>query len=72
MDKLTVAEKIRLLLGRQGLTITKLAAAMGISRQYLTAKMKDNKFSVAELEKIASILGCDIDFIFTTGAGEKI
>lgn len=58
---MTVAEKIRLLLGRRSMTITGLAAAIGISRQYLTKKLKENDFNLKELEAIAAALNCRFD-----------
>ena len=61
----TISEKIKLLLGRRGMTITALAREVGISRQYMTVKLKNNDFSVSELQRIASILNCTFDSIFT-------
>lgn len=62
---MTVTEKIKLLLGRRNMTIKALAHEMGISRQYLTTKLKKNSFTVLELQKVASILNCDFDAVFT-------
>lgn len=62
---MTISEKIKLLLGRRGMTITALAREMGISRQYLTLKLKKNDFSVSDLQRIATILNCTVDTIFT-------
>ena len=62
---LTISEKIKLLLGRRGMTITVLAREVGISRQYMTTKLKKNDFSVAELQQIANILNCTFNSTFT-------
>lgn len=62
---MTISEKIKLLLGRRGMTITALAHEMGISRQYLTLKLKKNDFSVSDLQRIATILNCTFDTVFT-------
>ena len=62
---LTISEKIKLLLGRRGMTITVLARGVGISRQYMTTKLKKNDFSVAELQQIANILNCTFNSTFT-------
>lgn len=62
---MTVTEKIKLLLGRRGMTITSLARELGISRQYLTIKLKNNDFSVTELQRVAVILDCTFDSVFT-------
>lgn len=62
---MTISEKIKLLLGRRGMTITVLAREVGISRQYMTTKLKKNDFSVAELQQIANILNCTFNSTFT-------
>ena len=62
---MTISEKIKLLLGRRGMTITVLAREVGISRQYMTTKLKKNDFSVAELQRIATILNCTFNSTFT-------
>lgn len=62
---MTISEKIKLLLGRRGMTITVLAREVGISRQYMTVKLKKNDFSVAELQQIATILNCTFNSTFT-------
>lgn len=70
---MTISEKIRLLLLRRNMTITALAGKMGISRQYLTTKLKNNDFSVAELGIIAAALNCSFDSVFTMlDTGEKL
>lgn len=70
---MTISEKIRVLLGRRGMTVTALAKGMNISRQYMTKKLKDNDFTVWELKKIAGLLGCDFEAVFVArDSGERI
>ena len=70
---MTISEKLRLIMRRRGLTITALASAIGISRQYLTTKLKKNNFTVAELERIAGLLNCTFDSGFIMNdTGEKV
>lgn len=70
---MTISEKIRLLLRRRKITITALAGKMQISRQYLTIKLKNNDFTVSELQNIASVLDCSFNSVFTMNdTGEKI
>ena len=70
---MTISEKLRLIMRRRGFTITALASAIGISRQYLTTKLKKNSFTVAELERIAGILNCTFDSGFIMNdTGEKV
>lgn len=63
---MTVSEKIRLLLGRRKMTVTKLASNLGISRQYLTKKLRENDFTIGELINIAEILDCRFSTTFIT------
>ena len=58
---MTVAEKIRLLLGRRSMTITSLAANIGISRQYLTKCLNENSFNIKDLKAIAVALNCSFE-----------
>ncbi len=70
---MTISEKLRLLMRRRGFTITALASALGISRQYLTTKLNKNDFSVTELEQIAKLLNCTFESVFVMNdTGEKV
>lgn len=69
-----VSEKIKLLLSRRKMTVTKLAEELGISRQYLTKKFKNEDFTYCELTTIADILNCgfDVSFIDKKNKDERI
>lgn len=69
-----VSEKIKLLLSRRKMTVTKLAEELGISRQYLTKKFKNEDFTYCELMAIADILNCgfDVSFIDKKNKDERI
>lgn len=70
---MTVSEKIRVLLRRRKMTLTELAKQLGYSRQYLTTKMRTEKFYLWELEAIAELLNCTFETSFITDdTGEKI
>ena len=70
---MTISEKIRLLLLRRKMTITALAGKMGISRQYLTLKLKKEDFTISELQTIAAALNCKFDSGFTMkDTGERV
>lgn len=59
-------EIIRTLLVRSGnKSVTWLAEQLGTTRQNLYRKMKQNYFTVDELEKISGILGCTMSVEFT-------
>ena len=68
---MSISEKIRLLLRRRKMTITELAARLHLSRQSVTKKLKDNHFTVAELQNIAAVLGCEIEILFVD-RGERL
>lgn len=55
------SEQIRVLLVKCGkVTQVELASRLGISRQSLSKKMKNNSFTVSDLEKIAEAVGCSL------------
>lgn len=69
---LTVAEKIRIVLGRQNKTLTDLAEALEMSRQNLNNKMKRDNFSEKEIADIAHALELDYEINFISKDGKKI
>ena len=70
--KLTMAEKIKVILGRQNLTIADLAEKLGQSRQNFTNKLARDNFSEKELHDIADKLGCTFEGSFVFPNGDKI
>ena len=70
---MTVSEKIRLLARRRGITITALAGKIKMTRQNLNMKLKNDNFTVKDLQEIAVALNCSFDSVFTMNdTGEKI
>jgi len=65
MDKLTIAEKIKIIAGRRGMSISALAAALGKSPANMLNQLKRDDFRVSDLEKIAAALGVrfECDFV---------
>ncbi len=71
--QLTTSEKIKVILGRRGMTISDLAQKLNTSRQNLTNKFTRNNLSEKELKEIASVLECDFNALFTLkDTGETI
>ncbi|AMW99184.1 helix-turn-helix domain-containing protein [Rummeliibacillus stabekisii] len=70
--ELTVAEKIRIVLGRQNKTLTDLAEILQMSRQNLNNKMKRDNFSEKEIEDIARALNLGFEINFIMEDGKKI
>ncbi len=70
---MTVSEKIRLLARRRGITITALAGKIGMTRQNLNMKLKNDNFTVKDLQEIAVALNCSFDSVFIMNdTGEKV
>ncbi len=69
---LTVAEKIRILLGRKEMNMTDLAAELKMSRQNLANKMRRNNFNEKEIKDIAEALKCGFEINFILENGDKI
>lgn len=55
---LSMGEKIKVVLGRRGMSLGELAERTGQSRQNLSNKMSRDNFTEKELEKIAAALNC--------------
>ena len=60
--KLTIPEQIIILQKRRGLSREEMASALGVSLQGYSRRLRGNSFSSDELEKIAEILNCTIEF----------
>ncbi|MDR2965216.1 MAG: helix-turn-helix transcriptional regulator [Treponema sp.] len=70
---LTFGEKIKVLIGRRGLSITDLAKKTGQSPQNMSNKMKRDNFSEKELKEIADVLNCTFKAKFVLNdTGEEI
>ena len=70
---LTFGEKIKVIMGRRGLTITELAKRTGQSTQNMSNKMSRDNFSEKELKEIALVLNCNFETIFRMNdTGEEI
>ena len=70
---LTFGEKIKIIMGRRGLTITSLAEKTGQSPQNMSNKMSRDNFSEKDLKEIAAVLDCTFETIFKMNdTGEEI
>ncbi|MCD8364415.1 MAG: helix-turn-helix transcriptional regulator [Clostridiales bacterium] len=61
---ITMGEKIKIMLGRRGMTLAQLAEKTGQSRQNMSNKMSRDNFSEKELLTIAKALNCTFDAHF--------
>jgi len=70
---LTFGEKIKIIMGRRGVTISDLAKKTGQSPQNMSNKMSRDNFSEKELKEIATVLDCTFEAVFKMNdTGEKI
>ena len=70
--KLTIGEKVTILLKRQDMSLAQLAEKMGISRQNLSNKMSRDNFTEQDAKQIAVALGTEFNTIFRFPDGTEI
>lgn len=68
---MTVQEQIKMALIHSGFTQREICEKLGISPQSLNNRMKTGKFTRAELEKIASAMGCEYISCFRFPDGKE-
>lgn len=69
---ISTAEKIRIILKRKGMTVSRLAELTGQSRQNLTQKLDRNNFGEAELRELAEKMGVRYESYFILEDGDKL
>lgn len=69
---ITVGEKIRIIMGRQNVSMTKLAELTGQTRQNLSNKFARGNFTESDIESMADALGCSVDFRFILPDGSEV
>lgn len=69
---MTNAQKIKMALAYKNMSESALARQFGSSPQAFNQRMKTDKFTTADLEKIAAILGAKYIFAFEFDDGTKI
>ena len=69
---ISVAEKVRLIMKRNKMTMGDLAEATGQTRQNLSNKMGRGNFTEKDIREIATALGCKVEITFTLPDGEQI
>ena len=69
---LTVGEKIKIIMKRQGISMTELSERIGQSRQNLSNKMSRDNFTEADMRAIASALSCEVRVEFHLSDGTSI
>lgn len=69
---LSIGEQVKIIMKRQGVSLTELAEKMGQSRQNLSNKMRRDNFTESEAIAMASILGCKLSITFTLPDGSTL
>jgi len=69
---LTIGEKIKVILGRKGMTLAQLADLTGQSRQNLSNKMSRDKFTEQEARVIAEAFDGEFVCSFKLSDGTEI
>ena len=69
---LSIGEKIKIIMKRQGMTMAQLADATNQSRQNLSNKMSRDDFSEKEAKAMAVALGCEVETSFKLPDGTII
>ena len=69
---ISVAEKLRLIMKRQNMTMGELAEASGQTRQNLSNKMTRGNFTEKDIASLASALGCRVKISFIMPDGTEI
>lgn len=69
---MTVTEQVKVLCVRCNVSEAELARRLGKSPQSLNAKLKRGTMTVAELEKIAAVLGVSFERHFILDNGEEV
>lgn len=71
-DRMTSSQKIKMALAYKNMSESELARQFGTSPQAFNQRMKTDKFSSADLEKIADILNAKYIAVFEFPDGTKI
>ena len=69
---MTVNEQIKILCIRNGISLAELSRKIGITPQSMNGKMKREKFTINDLEKMSDVLGCKFERYFVLQNGERI
>ena len=62
---MTTAWKLRIIMEERGMTLTELAKRLGISLSTLSDKFRRDNFNERDLRKIADVLNCDVEIVFS-------
>lgn len=70
--EITTAEKLRIIMNRLNINMTKLSELSGQSRQNLSNKFNRDNFTEEDIQRLADALGCKAEVRFTLPDGTEI
>lgn len=70
--KLTAAEKVKIIMTRTGVNMTKLAELTGQTRQNLSNKFARGNFTEKDIDEFARALGCSVEVRFVLPDGSDL
>ena len=70
---MSASEKIRILLIKRNIKMKELSESLGYKQSNFSNKLRKDDFSEKDLQRIAMVLNCSYDSVFTMNdTGEKI
>ena len=69
---MTISEQIKILCVRSSISVAELARRVGTTPQNFNSKMKRESFTIADLEYIATVVGCAFERHFVLPDGDKV
>ena len=70
--KINIQKKVESACELAGITVEKLGLKMGMSLQAINKRLETGKLSQEELERMASIMGCEYHSFFQFEDGSKV
>ena len=69
---MSVTEQIKILCVKRNISVSELARLYGTSPQAFSQKMKIERFTPADLRKMAEVAGCQYESSFILPNGERV
>ncbi|MBD5545666.1 MAG: hypothetical protein HDR01_15830 [Lachnospiraceae bacterium] len=69
---ITIKEKVEAACSIAGITVERLGLKLGMSTQALNNRLNTGKFGQEELERMASLMGCEYHSVFSFPNGNDV
>ena len=69
---MNVSEKIRVLAATNNISIAEIARRLNTSPQSFNGKLRRESFTIKDLEKIADVVGVELEYNFKFKNGKKV